>query len=282
MTDVLGWLYDENAKELQAMPVVRYILYQLIKPKMEEEREYMLATGRFKEAQKNQQGQYVTDATEAINGYLTQLVDLYNSDDAEEDETKLSGISWLQKGQQVNPASKNVRTIIDAAVKQVADEHPLYAKKKMKVHIDPVLADAYRREYLEEYKWLKNQDGTHKNDIDFSNFEFAEMEGMRGTSCFFITPKENFKHLLSKDPNASTIRFHENHYSVDIMIEWWEGTGFWLAEALFAYISPAYASGENAGGENAGGENAGGENAGGENAGGENAGGENAGGESGL
>ena len=240
MTDILGYLYDEQAQTLQSMPVVRYIINQLIKPKMEEEREYMLATGRFKEAVKNASGQYETDASEALDGYLTQLVDHYNADDAEADEQKKTGISWLQKGVAITPDgdSGNVRTVVDAAVKQVADEHPLYAKKKMKVHIDPVLADAYRREYLEEYKWLKNQDGTHKNDIDFSNFEFAELEGLRGTGCFFITPKENFKHLLSKDPNAATIRFLENHYSVDIMIEWWEGTGFWLAEALFAYIAP--------------------------------------------
>ena len=244
MTDILGYMYDEQASKLQSMPIVRYIIYQLIKPKMEEEREYMLATGRFKEAVKNQQGQYVTDASEALDGYLTQLVDHYNADAAAGDDDPKSGISWLQKGKTivVEGNGANVRKTIDAAVKQVADEHPLYAKKRMKVHIDPVLADAYRREYLEEYKWLKNQDGTHKNDIDFSNFEFAELEGLRGTGCFFITPKENFKHLLSKDPNAATIRFLENHYSVDIMIEWWEGTGFWLAEALFAYIAPAAAT----------------------------------------
>ena len=132
-------------------------------------------------------------------------------------------------------------------MKEVSDKYPLYAKKKMKVHIDPVLADAYRREYLEEYKWLKNQDGTHKNDIDFSNFEFGECEGMRGTGCFFITPKENFKHLMSHNPQNVTLRFQEQDYTVKIFGEWWEGTGFWMAEAIFAYISPEYAEIEPAG-----------------------------------
>jgi len=258
MEDVLGYLYDEQAQTLQSMPVVRYIIAQLIRPKMDEERETMLAVGKYVEAQKNGQGEYVTDAKQAMDGYLTQLIEHYKADDAAAQNAAKSGISWLQKGQQISTAQKNVRAIIDAAVKQVADEHPLYAKKKMKVHIDPVLADAYRREYLEEYKWLKNQDGTHKNDIDFSNFEFGECEGMRGTGCFFITPKENFKHLISQNPQKVNLRFVENHYSVDILAEWWEGTGFWMAEALFAYISPAALTAQAGAGQgNASGDGAG-------------------------
>lgn len=242
MEDILGYMYDEQANQLQAMPVVRYILQQLIFPKLDEEREQALAVGKFEESEADEHGQYTASTPLAsMNGYLTQLVTKFVADYDQEDTTKLSGIRWLQKGKQINPEAKNVRTLIDAAVKEVADLYPLYAKRKMKVHIDPVLADAYRREYLEEYKWLKNQDGTHKNDIDFSNFEFGECEGMRGTGCFFITPKENFKHLMSQNPQNVKLRFQEQDYTVKIFGEWWEGTGFWMAEAIFAYISPEYA-----------------------------------------
>lgn len=244
MEDIIGYMYDEQASTLQSMPVVRYILYQLIFPKLDEEREQALATGRFKEVTPDGSGNYTASQPgETMDGYLTQLVDYYNADNAAAQGATLSGIRWLQKGVTINVtgANKNVRTVIDAAVKQVSDNYPLYAKKRMKVHIDPVLADAYRREYLEEYKWLKNQDGTHKNDIDFSNFEFGECEGMRGTGCFFITPKENFKHLMSHNPQNVTLRFQEQDYEVKIFGEWWEGTGFWMAEALFAYIAPAAA-----------------------------------------
>ena len=243
MEDIIGYMYDEQASTLQSMPVVRYILYQLIFPKLDEEREQALATGRFVENVADGNGAFsASTPLESMTGYLTQLVDKYNYD-ADDTHTKKSGIRWLQKGVTINVtgANKNVRTVIDAAVKEVADLYPLYAKKAMKVHIDPVLADAYRREYLEEYKWLKNQDGTHKNDIDFSNFTFAELEGLRGTGCFFITPKENFKHLMSHNPQNVTLRFQEQDYMVKIFGEWWEGTGFWMAEALFAYIAPAAA-----------------------------------------
>lgn len=243
MEDIIGYMYDEQASTLQSMPVVRYILYQLIFPKLDEEREQALATGRFVENVADGNGAFsASTPLESMTGYLTQLVDKYNYD-ADDSHTKKSGIRWLQKGVTINVtgANKNVRVTIDAAVKEVADLYPLYAKKAMKVHIDPVLADAYRREYLEEYKWLKNQDGTHKNDIDFSNFTFAELEGLRGTGCFFITPKENFKHLMSHNPQNVTLRFQEQDYMVKIFGEWWEGTGFWMAEALFAYIAPAAA-----------------------------------------
>lgn len=259
MEDILGYMYDEQASQLQSMPVVRYILFQLIFPKLDEEREQALALGRFKEVEPDGQGNYTASTPmETMDGYLTQLIDLYA--ERETEGSKGSGLRWLQTGQQIDPAQKNVRQIIDAAVKEVADKYPLYAKKAMKVHIDPVLADAYRREYLEEYKWLKNQDGTHKNDIDFSNFTFAEMEGMRGTGCFFITPKENFKHLMSHNPQNVTLRFQEQDYEVKVFGEWWEGTGFWMGEAIFAYISPAAATKyakPAAGGDNAGGEGGG-------------------------
>ena len=247
MEDILGYMYDEQASQLQSMPVVRYILKQLILPKLDEEREQALAVGKYVENEADQHGEYTASSPlETMDGYLTQLVVKFAADYEQEDTTKLSGVRWLQKGKQIDPAEKNVRTIIDAAVKEVSDKYPLYAKKKMKVHIDPVLADAYRREYLEEYKWLKNQDGTHKNDIDFSNFEFGECEGMRGTGCFFITPKENFKHLMSQNPQNTKLRFQEQDYMVKIFGEWWEGTGFWMAEAIFAYISPEYADVEPA------------------------------------
>ena len=242
MEDILGYMYDEQASQLQSMPVVRYILFQLIFPKLDEERELALAQGEYVENEPDGNGDYTASSPmETMDGYLTQIVKKFVADYDEEDTTKLSGIRWLQKGVQIDPSEKNVRTVIDAAVKEVADKYPLYAKKAMKVHIDPVLADAYRREYLEEYKWLKNQDGTHKNDIDFSNFTFAECEGMRGTGCFFITPKENFKHLMSHNPQNVTLRFQEQDYMVKVFGEWWEGVGFWMAEALFAYVSPEFA-----------------------------------------
>ena len=251
MEDVIGWLYDEQAAALQSMPIVRYILYQLIFPKLDEERETALAVGRFVENTPAQDGTYSAGADAAVKsmtGYLTQLVDLYNAND--------TGVTWLNKGTAyASITSANVLAAVDAAVDQVA---AVYKRKTMFVHADPDLITMYQRAYRQEYKVTKNEDG-EVTRIDFSKFSFAPMEGMRGSKCFFITPKENFKHLLSKDPNSTTIRFQEQDYIVKIFAEWWEGTGFWLKEAIFAHIDPTYASqhaatqnGANQGGANQG------------------------------
>ena len=241
MEDIIGYMYDEQASTLQSMPIVRYILWQLVFPKLDEERETALALGRFKELQPGQDGKYTASGpNETMDGYLTQLVDYYNADAAAGENDPKSNIRWLLKG--VTLTDQNIMDKIDAAVDEISQKYPLYARKKMFVHCDPNLILKYQRAYRAKYPWLKNEDGDDRVKIDFSKFTFAPLEGMRGTECFFITPKENFKHLMSHNPQNVTLRFLENHYSVDIMAEWWEGVGFWLAEALFAYIAPAAAT----------------------------------------
>lgn len=245
MEDILGYMYDEQAETLQAMPVVRYILQQLVFPKLDEERETALAVGEYQENVPGQDGKYTASTPNAsMDGYLTQLVRLFVADYEQDDPTKLSNVRWLLKG--IELTDDNIMEKIDAAVDEIAQKYPLYARKKMFVHCDPNLILKYQRAYRKKYPWLKNEDGDDRVKIDFSKFTFAPLEGMRGTGCFFITPKENFKHLMSHNPQQVTLRFLENHYSVDIMAEWWEGTGFWLAEAIFAYISPEYADVEPA------------------------------------
>ena len=225
MEDILGYLYDENL-DPKDMPIVRYILYQLIFPKLAEEREQALAVGVYKENSVSQDGGTASAALDCMDGYVTQLKALKT---AENDK-----VTWLLDGTALSTDGETLLSQIDQAVDQVK---PLYRNKTMFVHADPDLVIKYNRAYREKYPWLKNQDG-EKVKIDFTNFTFAPLEGMRGTGVFFITPKENFKHLMSKDPQRTSIRMETNHYNVDIMAEWWEACGFWLAEAIFAYIPP--------------------------------------------
>lgn len=225
MEDVLGYLYDENLKP-EDMPIVRYIIYQLIIPKLDEEREQALAVGVFKESEATDDGDAATDALDCMDGYVTQLKALKA---AENDK-----VTWLLDGETLSTDGEALLAQIDKGVDQVK---PLYRKKTMFVHADPDLVIKYSRAYREKYPWLKNQDG-EKVKIDFSRFTFAPLEGMRGTGVFFITPKENFKHLMSRDPQRSRIFIQALNYDVKIFAEWWEGCGFWLAEAIFAYIPP--------------------------------------------
>ena len=225
MEEVLGYLYDENLKP-EDMPIVRYIIYKLIIPKLAEERERALAVGVFKESEATDDGDAASDALDCMDGYVTQLKALKA---AENDK-----VTWLLDGTALSSDAETLLGQIDTAVDQVK---PLYRNKTMFVHADPDLVIKYSRAYREKYPWLKNQDG-EKVKIDFTNFTFAPLEGMRGTGVFFITPKENFKHLMSRDPQRSRIFIQAMNYDVKVFAEWWEACGFWLAEAIFAYIPP--------------------------------------------
>lgn len=223
MEDILGYLYDENLKP-EDMPVVKYILYQLIFPKLDEEREIALAVGEFKETTATQDGDDATDANDVMDGYVTQLKKLKKANNDK--------ITWLLDGEKLEDA-----TLLAQIDKAVSEVKPLYRKKTMFIHADPDLVIRYSKAYREKYPWLKNEDG-EKIKVDFSRFTFAPLEGMRGTGAFFITPKENFKHLRSRDPQSAKVWMQGENYDVKIFAEWWEAVGFWLAEAIFAYLPP--------------------------------------------
>lgn len=223
MEDILGYLYDENL-DPKDMPVVKYIIYQLIIPKLDEEREIALAVGKYKENTATKDGDPAGEANEVMDGYVTQLKALK--------EANNDKVTWLLDGETLTD-----ETLISQIDKAVSEVKPLYKRKTMYIHADPDLVTRYSKAYREKYPWLKNEDG-EKVKVDFSKFTFAPLEGMRGTGVFFITPKENFKHLQSKNPQNTKIRMETYHYDVHVMAEWWEGVGFWLAEAIFAYIPP--------------------------------------------
>lgn len=223
MEDILGYLYDEDLKP-EDMPVVKYILYQLIFPKLNEEREIALAIGEFKETSAAKDGDAATDANDVMDGYITQLKKLKKANNKD--------VTWLLDGEKLADA-----TLVTQIEKAVDEVKPLYKNKAMFIHADPDLVTRYGKAYRKLYPWLKNEDG-EKIKVDFSKFTFVPLEGMRSTGVFFITPKENFKHLRSKDPQNAKVWMQVENYDVKIFAEWWEATGFWLAEAIFAYLPP--------------------------------------------
>ena len=234
MEDILGYLYDEDLKP-EDMPVVKYIIQQLIFPKLDEEREIALAIGEFKETTAVKDGDDATDANEVMDGYITQLKKFKK-------EAKFP-ITWLLDG--ITLEDGKLVEQIEKAVDQVK---PLYKNKTMFIHADPDLIVRYGKAYRKLYPWLKNEDG-EKIKVDFSKFTFAPLEGMRGTGAFFITPKENFKHLASKDPQRTKFWMDTENYKAKIFAEWWEATGFWIAEAIFAYLPPEVSQASESQGE---------------------------------
>ena len=217
INDVLGYLYDESL-EPKDMPIVRYIVEKLIKPKLDEDRELALCKGRYKEPTSSDSTFTPNKAEETCDGFLTQLCDLKKNSDTD-------GTAALGEGEQLLKQ-------IDQAVDAVS---PLYKNKTMFIHADPDIITKYGRAYRDKYPTTKNEDG-EKVKVDFSRFTFAPIEGMRGTGAFFITPKENFRHVMSRNPQNVNLRMTSDDYVAKVLGEWREGTGFWIKEAIFAYL----------------------------------------------
>lgn len=222
--EVLGYLYDENL-DPKDMPIVRYIIEQLVKPKLDEEREMAFAVGQYQEPTQGEDGKFIAnDANQVCDGYLTQLCRIKQGDNKE-------GINLLFDGKTFGAGDALV-TDVENAVDQVA---PLYKNKKLTIHADPDFILKYSRAYRDKYKTTKNEDG-EKVKVDYTKFVFEGLEGMRGSGAFFITPKENFRHLMSRNPQNQKLRMATQDYAAKIYGEWREGVGFWLAEAIFAYL----------------------------------------------
>lgn len=223
INDVLGYLYDEKL-EPKDMPIVRYIVEQLIKPKLDEDREIALVKGRYKEPEASGSSYTPNEVNETCDGFLTQLCDLKKASDTD--------ITWLLDGTASLGEGEQLLNEVEQAADEVA---PLYKNKTMFIHADPDLILKYSRAYRDKYPNTKNQDG-EKVKVDYTKFTFAPIEGMRGTGAFFITPKENFKHVMSRNPKNVNLRMTTDDYMAKVLGEWREGVGFWIKEAIFAYI----------------------------------------------
>lgn len=238
MTDVIGYLYDEGLQP-KDMPIVKYIINVLLKPMVEEEREELLASGVFEDfSPEGGLKDYIAgqESGKSMDGYCTIL----------KQEKVKSGtkMNFLLDGVVLTPSN-----IIEKLEEAVDGILPKFKKKAMYMHIDPDLVTMYNRAYQDKFKNAMNADGGRQR-IDFSKITFAPIDGMIGTGIFFITPKENFIHLLSKNKGASKIWMQGENYDVKVFAEWWESVGFLIAEAVFAYVPPVQESASgSAGGE---------------------------------
>jgi len=223
----IGYLYDENLTP-ENMPIVKYIVDALILPKLMEDLEEALAIGKFVEASPTADGEAGSASTDSMDGFVTIIKALKVANAA-------IG-AWLLDGVTLTPA--NILEQIDIAVAAVSKN---YRKKKLLVYADDDLVTMYGRAYRAKYPNTKNEDGEQVK-IDFSNFTFQPVDGMLGTGVFFITPKENWKHLMSKNPAQAKIYMQVANYDVKVFIEFRKGTGFAMQEALFAYVPPVVGS----------------------------------------
>jgi hypothetical protein len=229
----LSYLYDEGMTPDQ-MPVTRYIIEQMLRPKIEEDIELlMIATGEFEElgtVTENDAGQATG---KSMDGYITILKN--------KKAAGTSNINFFTPSQAITDDS--IVDVLEEYADWVEDEAPLYAKKGMNIFIDPVLLRKFDRRYRELYPTTKNEDGNRRGP-DFSNLKFVDLEAMRGSNTFFSTPKENFIRLIHKNAAGGETKLflQVENYTVKVFAEFWLGVGFALEELVFAYVPDASSS----------------------------------------
>ena len=187
-----------------------------------EDLDLAMSVGKFVEHAQTQDGAAGSATEDAMDGVLTILKELK--------ATPGNHATWLLDGEVLTSA--NILAKMNEAADSVAY---LYKKKKMLIHADPDLILMYQRAYQEKYPNTKNEDAG-KLRLDFTNLSFAPVDGFIGTGAFFITPKENFIHLMSRNVNEAKIFMQVQNYDVKIFMEFRKGTGFAMQEAIFAYI----------------------------------------------
>lgn len=235
MEEVIGYLYDEGLQP-KDMPIVRYIIEVLLKPKVEEERDEQIAIGVYDETKnKNKKDGDEGDEGGSMDGYVTVLKSLHGD----------ANCKMVRLLKDVKLTRENIYNQFDEIYKQIPKK---YRTKKLPIFIDPDLLNTYDLARDDKFPNSKNED-EGKRRLQHTNFEFIPLDGMVGTGCFFITPKDNFIHLLSKNKGTTKIWMQGENYDVKIFAEWWEATGFAIAELLFGYVPPLDVVGSGSGAE---------------------------------
>lgn len=221
----LGYMYDTDLTPSQ-MPISKYIIDNLIVPKIDEDREmYLVAKGEFEALGTVTTGAAGQATGKSMDGFITILRKEYENADTK--------VNFVALGVLTN---SNIVDKIDAFVDGL-DE--LYQTKEMNIFQSVKVKKMYKRKYQELYPTTKAGDKTD-DMVNFSNQTLVALPSMSGLNSFFTTPKDNFIRLRNKNSGTTKLWMQEVDYEVKVFAEWYEGVGFAIAEAVTAYIDPIW------------------------------------------
>lgn len=226
----LSYLYDEGLT-VDQMPVTRFIIEKLLRPKIESDIELLLiATGEYEALGNINEGQAGQATGKSMDGFVTIL--------KKEKAAVTTKVNFFIPSKPIDEDS--IVDVIEEYSDWVEDTAPLYAKAGMNIFIDPKLYKQFKRRYRFLYPATKNED-VNKDAPDFSNLTFVPLNSMRGTGTFFSTPQENFIRLIHKNAAGGETKLwlQVENYTVKVFAEFWLATGFALAELVFAYVPDA-------------------------------------------
>ena len=226
----LSFLYDESMTPEQ-MPITKYIIEQLIMPKVAENSEMrLIASGVYSTSGLNDADGEAGQATGlSMDGFVTTLIKMY-----EAKLTTYANVNFINFGTSslgVPVTSANIQDKMEEFVDAI-DE--VYQPKNMNIFTSQTVYRQYKRAYRDAFPATKNDDNS--DNIDFSAQRIQPLPSMAGYKHFFATPKENFIRLRNINDGASKIFLQTANYDVKVFAEWWEAVGFAFQEALFVYI----------------------------------------------
>ncbi len=220
----LGFLADE-ATDRKTWGITRYILEQLVLPKVLENRELKLIA-------KGDYASVVADTAQAtglsMDGFCTQL------EDAKTAGTSAINFITLDK---LTPTN-----IFDQVEEFAAAVDAMYQNMNMPIFVSRGLYMAYHKRRRDLHGLDTNYNGM-ADIIEGTSLKLTPLPSMAGKDIIFTTPKENFIRLINRNDGASNIAVENVDRQIKIYADWYEAVGFGIEEAVFASVPAAADSG---------------------------------------
>lgn len=226
----LGFLTDEK-KNRKDWPITRYIIEQLLIPKVNENRELKLIGVGDYEA-------IVAETAQAtgksMDGFCTILEDKYAAG--------TSNINFFDPSEHglSAPSTTNIVDFMEAFVDWISE---IYQSMNMPIFNSNTWYKRYKRRYRALYGSDADFTRDNADEIDYSNNRLQPLPSMAGKNIFFCTPKENFIRLKNANDGASNIEVESVDRKIKVFADWHESVGYGIEEAIFAYVPEDSGSG---------------------------------------
>ena len=218
----LGFLADES-KSRAEWPISRYIIEQLIIPKVDEDRELkIIGIGEYASISEG-----VAQATGlSADGFVTILQNLKDGG--------TSNVNFINTDLETF-TDTNIFEMIENFAKQVSY---LYRNRQMRLFLNTYWYMAYHLRRRDLHGLDTNYNGM-KDVVEGTNLILTPLPSMGQKNLIFATPKDNFIRVLNLNEGASNIFFETIDRKLKVWGDWHEAPGFAIEEAIFAHVPGA-------------------------------------------
>lgn len=134
----------------------------------------------------------------------------------------------------VDIGALNTATIFDQVELFTDGISQEYQGEAMNVFMSPYWYKKYQQDKRAQVFYTRFNDGDIDDSIDFTPLNVKPLVAMTGTDDIFCTPKANLLWLYSG--NKKTFHMEESKRSVALMLDWWEGLGFGINQAVWTTV----------------------------------------------